>query len=172
VFFCTNYDQEFADLFDHTRPPVEPTLYLCAQEKSHHRTGWAHDEPVFVMVNAPCETPGAPTPDAVWDAVQETALLRARRASLFTEEDTVVWSRTPADLAHRFPGSNGSLYGAASNDTFAAFRRPPNQLHSVPGLFLATGSAHPGGGMPLALRSGVMAADAVGPPTDAAVETP
>lgn len=172
VFFCRDYDQEFADLFDHERPPVEPTLYLCAQEKSHGRTGWTQEEPVFVMVNAPCERPDAPTPDAVWAGVEDTALQRARDAGLFAPDDAVVWSRTPADLAQQFPGSNGSLYGAASNDAFAAFRRPPNQLHTVPGLFLATGSAHPGGGMPLALRSGVMAAEAVGAPASVPAEAP
>ncbi len=172
VFFCSDYDQEFADLFDHVRPPVEPTLYLCAQEKSHGRAGWTEEEPVFVMVNAPCESPTVPTPDAVWAEVEQTALQRARSAGLFAQDDPVVWSRTPVDLARQFPGSNGSLYGAASNDTFAAFRRPPNQIHRVPGLFLATGSAHPGGGMPLALRSGVLAAEAVGAPAAAPLDIP
>ncbi len=55
-------------------------------------------------------------------------------------------------------GSRGRLYGAASNDPFAAFRRPPNRLDKLPGLYLASGSAHPGGGMPLAIQSGAAAA--------------
>lgn len=161
VFFCRDYDQEFADIFDRDRPPVEPTLYLCAQEVAHGRAGWANEEPVFLMVNAPSEPPGRARPAAVWEAVQQTALDRAQNAGIFDVDDEVVWTRTPADLARRFPGSNGGLYGAASNDAFAAFRRPPNRIDSVPGLFLATGSAHPGGGMPLAVRSGLAATEAV-----------
>ena len=163
VLFCTDYDQEFADIFDRDRPPVEPTVYLCAQERAHGRTGWPAHEPVFLMVNTPPEPePGrGPSDPAVWETVEATALGRLRGAGLLGPDDAVVWRRTPTDLARSFPGSRGSLYGAASNDPFAAFRRPSNRLGRVPGLYLATGSAHPGGGMPLALRSGTQAALAV-----------
>ena len=85
-------------------------------------------------------------------------LQTARGASLLSSEDALVWSRTPAGLAEQFPGSRGSLYGAASNDWTSAFRRPANTVAHVPGLFLASGSAHPGGGVPLALQSGRAAA--------------
>ena len=44
----------------------------------------------------------------------------------------------------------------------AAFRRPRNTAPGVPGLFLASGSAHPGGGMPMAMLSGIAAARAAG----------
>jgi len=161
VLFCTDYDQEFADIFDRDRPPVEPTVYLCAQERAHGRAGWDHHEPLFAMVNTPPEPEAAPRDPAIWSAVEATALARLRGAGLVEADDAVVWRRTPTDLARLFPGSRGSLYGAASNDPFAAFRRPANRLAGVPGLYLATGSAHPGGGMPLALRSGTQAALAV-----------
>jgi phytoene dehydrogenase-like protein len=69
------------------------------------------------------------------------------------------WRRTPTQLAADFPGSRGAIYGAASNDRFAAFKRPPNRVSGVPGLYLASGSAHPGGGLPMVALSGLAAAD-------------
>ena len=70
----------------------------------------------------------------------------------------VRWERHPRDLAAVFPDTHGALYGIASNSRFAAFLRPRNRVHSVPGLYVATGSAHPGGGVPLCLLSGRQAA--------------
>jgi phytoene dehydrogenase-like protein len=49
----------------------------------------------------------------------------------------------------------------SSNSPLAAFRRPPNRVRGVRGLYLASGSAHPGGGVPLCLLSGRAAAEAV-----------
>jgi phytoene dehydrogenase-like protein len=76
-------------------------------------------------------------------------------------DDAVVWQRTSGGLADRFFGSRGSLYGAASNTRQSAFARAPNAVTRVPGLYLASGTAHPGGGVPLCLQSGLLAARAV-----------
>lgn len=86
---------------------------------------------------------------------------RLLRARLCDPDDALVFERTPADLAARFPGSRGSLYGMASNSPLSAFRRPPNRVRGVRGLYLASGSAHPGGGVPLCLLSGRAAARAL-----------
>jgi 1-hydroxycarotenoid 3,4-desaturase len=127
VLFPEVYDEEFADLFDRDRPPADPTVYLCAQDLAHGRTGWGAAMPLFLMANAPPEP------------------VQGRRG----------------ELAQRFPGSRGSLYGAASNTQLAAFQRPPNRVAALPGLYLASGSAHPGGGMPMVTQSGRAAAAAV-----------
>lgn len=163
LFPARAYVQEFADLFDHRRPPVDPTVYVCAQEACHGRPGWADEEPLFFMVNAPAEPSGGSDASA-WPVVESTALGRLRESNLISGTDTVVWRRTPTELAARFPGSRGALYGAASNSAFSAFRRPANTVSRVRGLYLASGSAHPGGGMPLCLQSGRQAAAEIGPP--------
>lgn len=159
VLFPRDYDEEFADIVDRDRPPVEPTVYLCAQERCHGTTGWADAEPVFVMANAPAEPVGAARSPEVWAELEDTVRRRLRMAGLWADDDTLVWRRTPADLAAVFPGSRGAIYGAASNDRFAAFKRPPNRVSALPGLYLASGSAHPGGGLPMVALSGLAAAD-------------
>lgn len=147
VLFAMPYEREFADLFDERRAPADPTVYVCAQEPAHARTGWAHEEALFAMINAPAGCTDV-------SASRARALERLEAAGIAGE---VVWERDPAGLAARFPGSAGSLYGAASNTRTAAFRRPANRA-PVPGLYLASGSAHPGGGVPMVLQSGRTAA--------------
>ncbi|MFK7985953.1 MAG: phytoene desaturase family protein [Sandaracinaceae bacterium] len=161
VLFPRDYVQEFADIFDHGRAPSDPTVYLCAQGAAHQRAGWPDAEAVFLMANAPAEPERGTSDAASWDRMRETVLDKLRSAGLMQEGDELVWERTPIDLAARFPGSRGALYGAASTSRTAAFKRPANRVRGVPGLYLASGSAHPGGGMPLCALSGRAAATAI-----------
>ncbi|MEO0603107.1 MAG: FAD-dependent oxidoreductase, partial [Myxococcota bacterium] len=159
VFMPTPYLDEFRDLFERDRPPERPAVYVCDQTQCHGLAGWDDGRgPVFLMANAPAEPLSGTRPDDVWQTLEARVLDTARSSGLIADDDPLVWRRTPTGLAERFPGSRGSLYGAASNDWTSAFRRPANEVADVPGLYLASGSAHPGGGVPLALQSGRAAA--------------
>jgi len=161
VLFPRRYEDEFIDIFDRDRPPLDPTVYLCAQEPCHGRVGWIDDEPVFVMANAPAEPERHARPPETWTRLEDRVLASLQQAELVGPGDSVVWRRTPTDLARRFPGSRGSIYGAASNSLSSAFRRAPNRISGLGGLYLASGSAHPGGGVPMAALSGVAASAAL-----------
>lgn len=154
VLFPARYEDEFVDLFERRRVPEDPTVYACAQRVCHGRAAWPDGEPVFVMVNAP--------PDEAGDlaAMDGAVLARLRAAGLAADGDRVVWRRTPRELAARFPGSGGALYGAAHDGPMTSFRRAGNRVPGVRGLYLAGGSVHPGGGLPLAALSGRAAARA------------
>lgn len=154
VVFPSDYLQEFADIFDRKVVPRDPTVYVCAQEVAHGRVGWGNDEPLFAMANAPS---WAGLGDGASD-LHEKMTERLSMRDIISAGAEAVWSRSPRDLAQRFPGSDGSLYGPASNDKWAAFRRSPNAIKKVPGLFVASGSAHPGGGLPMVAQSGRHAA--------------
>ncbi len=168
MFFPRDYHREFADIFEADRPPEEPTLYLCAQSRAHARAGWPGDdaspagyEPIFVMANAPAEPPQGARDPAVWDALKARVEARLGRGGLADESDEFIWVRTPTDLARTFPGTRGAIYGGSSNGRASAFQRPPNRVSRLPGLYLASGGAHPGGGMPLCVQSGRAAAAAL-----------
>ncbi|MFM2244127.1 MAG: phytoene desaturase [Pseudomonadota bacterium] len=159
VLFPVDYTEEFADIFDRDRPPQDPTVYLCAQARCHGRAGWPGAEPVFLMANAPAEPAAGPRDPAVWAALEARVEERLRAAGLWGADDRLLWRRDPGQLAAQLPGSRGAIYGAASNDRFAAFKRPPNRVGGLGGLYLASGSAHPGGGLPMVALSGLAAAD-------------
>ncbi|MDZ7766225.1 MAG: hypothetical protein U5K00_17690 [Melioribacteraceae bacterium] len=55
----------------------------------------------------------------------------------------------------------GSIYGISSNNKMAAFLRQQNKSKEYEGLYFCGGSAHPGGGIPLVLLSGKLAAEKV-----------
>jgi phytoene dehydrogenase-like protein len=69
---------------------------------------------------------------------------------------------SPADLEVRTRSVGGAIYGTSSNGARAAFLRPANRA-PVPGLFLAGGSSHPGGGLPLVAMSAAITAELIGP---------
>lgn len=161
VLFPDHYLAEFADIFDRGQLPRTPTVYACAQGSAHGREGWPDAEPLFVMVNAPPVTEAGASNRAAIADVRDYALRSLRTAGLIADTDPIVWERDPAGLANRFPGSAGSIYGASSNSIWSAFRRPGNRVRGVRGLYLASGSAHPGGGVPLCVQSGMLAADAL-----------
>lgn len=160
VLFPKEYDKEFQDLFDFERAPRDPAIYLCAQSLCHGRDRWRDAEPLFVMANAPAEPSREPRPGKPWQHLKDRVLARLQAAGLIDPSDPMLWQRTPSDLAQQFPGSRGALYGSASNSMFSAFQRPCNEVSKVPGLYLASGSAHPGGGLPLCALSGAAAAQA------------
>lgn len=152
VAFPPAYLDEFRDLFDRRQTPVEPTVYTCALARAHGRGDWGESEPLFAMINAPAFRP-EDRPN--W---QSLARQRLTAADLLHPDDPLVWERTPQELGARFPDTGGAIYGASSSSLFAAFKRPPNRIDRLSGLYLAGGSAHPGGGVPLCIQSGSQAA--------------
>ena len=65
---------------------------------------------------------------------------------------------TPEDFCALYASNQGSIYGVSSNRKTTAFRRLPNRSRLLDGLYFAGGSVHPGGGIPLVILSGKMAA--------------
>jgi phytoene desaturase len=66
---------------------------------------------------------------------------------------------TPAHLAQHTGAWRGALYGASSNNRWAAFRRPHNHHPRLRGLYFTGGTTHPGGGVPMVMLSGKVAAE-------------
>ncbi len=78
-------------------------------------------------------------------------------------EDSIEYEQiiTPEDFEKTYNANRGSIYGVSSNGIFSAFLRVPNRSRQIKNLYFVGGATHPGGGMPLVLLSGKMAAEMI-----------
>jgi phytoene desaturase len=162
IFFSGDYPAEFRALFTERRPAPDPTIYVCLSSRTDPTQAPPGGGNLFVLVNAPALTPAADW--AAWAGPYRARILdRLEAAGLSDLRRHIVVERilTPADFAGRFNAFGGALYGFSSNHRQAAFRRPANRAPGLPGLFFVGGSAHPGGGIPLALLSARLVVGAV-----------
>jgi len=157
IFFSGDYRREFEELRQGACP-VDPTVYVyrsCGYVRSDAPVG---HENWHVMVNAP--------PDTGQDWRAEVERTRGRILSrlgsaldmdpaLAIVEEGLL---TPPQIETRTGSHRGSLYGPASHGATATFLRQPNRSRDIAGLYFCGGSVHPGGGMPLAMLSGALAA--------------
>jgi len=160
IFFSADYHREFEQIFREKRAPDDPTVYVAITSRFDSGDAPAGAENWFVLVNMPYHCPGAVEPNV--DSVRRSVLEKLQRNGLDLSGriscETVI---TPADLEQRYGGNCGSIYGISSNSRSMAFRRPANRSRAVRGLYFAGGACHPGGGIPLVLLSGKMAADLI-----------
>ncbi len=156
ILFCRDYRREFEELFRRKKPLAEPTVYVSAPAKCEAAMAPADKEGWFVLVNAP----SGDGEGNVWHGYDEEIVRLLRDGPLRLEPSDVLWrwTRGPHDFQQTFNAWKGALYGASSNRLSAAFRRVPNAGRAR-GLYFAGGSAHPGGGIPLVLLSGTIAAE-------------
>ena len=67
----------------------------------------------------------------------------------------------PVKIELKTSSHQGALYGASSNNRFAAFLRHPNFSKQLKNLFFCGGSVHPGSGIPLSLLSAKIVSDQI-----------
>lgn len=68
---------------------------------------------------------------------------------------------TPLDYERRLLHPRGAIYGLQQETTASLCFRPSARSKSIKGLYLAGASTHPGGGVPLTVASGIIAADLI-----------
>jgi len=159
IFFSHDYRREFDDIFTHQRPPQDPTIYLSISSKtdpehvpSNSYANW------FVLVNAPALSDRfdwSTQAHAYRDLILDKLAQRGFDARPYILSETIL---TPADLASMNGAWRGALYGASANNKLSVFRRPHNRS-PIRNLYFAGGTTHPGGGVPMVMLSGKVAAE-------------
>jgi diapolycopene oxygenase len=157
VFFSADYQREFDELFQQKTIPTEPTIYLNISSKHARNDAPAGHENWFAMINTP--------PDAGQDWAALIPRARATMLRILSERlgvaiEPLITTESvlePRIIEARTSSVGGSLYGTASNSPWSAFFRHPNFSRRLRGLYFVGGSVHPGGGIPLCLRSAEIA---------------
>jgi phytoene desaturase len=155
IVFSRDYRNEFKELFSQRVIPDDATIYIANADASEQpqrlQQSW------FVMVNAPWREHDNDAGEHI-QALRERVVKRLQHFSLAPKKIVFEKILTPRDFAHRWYSNKGSIYGFSSNTPMAAFVRPANRNRYWRHLYFAGGSAHPGGGIPLVLLSGKLAA--------------
>ena len=157
IFFSSDYPREFEEIFEEGRPPCQPTIYVAITAKATSEDAPPGCENWFVLVNAPAQGPD-------WNWEREAAGYGLRLLDQLADQGFDIRHKieyqkilTPLDLERLTGARYGALYGASSNNRWAAFRRPHNRAPDVRGLYFAGGTTHPGGGVPMVTLSGKVA---------------
>lgn len=159
VFFSADYGAEFDEILRARRPPADPTLYVCAQDRpGRDAPRPAGPERFEIILNAPAEGDRHPLSEEEIARCTETCFARLEAAGL--RLSCAPRPTTPADFEALFPGTGGALYGRSPHGPLATFQRPTARSR-IPGLYLAGGGTHPGPGVPMATLSGRHAAAAI-----------
>ena len=167
VFFGADPRTEF-DPLHAGQPPVDPTLYLCAEDRGggHRPSG---PERFEIIMNGPPVHPRGDSQKEPPPCQTQMLTTLSHFGLTFAPGPTPRSLTTPSDFQTLYPGSAGSLYGRSPHGMMAAFHRPTART-ALPGLILTGGGAHPGAGIPMATLSGKHAAAAI--LTDPALTSP
>ncbi len=161
IFFSKEYKNEFEYIFKEGKLSSDPTVYINITSKMQANQSPEGKENWFVMVNAPANK--GQNWEELKKVLRENILLKLSRmlgedigAQIETEH-----TLDPIMIEQQTASYMGSLYGTSSNSKFAAFLRHANFTSSIKGLYFCGGSVHPGGGIPLCLKSAKIVSDLI-----------
>ena len=152
IFFSSNYKAEFDALFGTNTFPEDPTIYIHISSSVNKEDAPAGAQNWFVMLN----TPAGLSPTAEQKAAFKTLILKriAQQFGVDLQNHILFEHTWDARGIETDTGSvAGALYGASSNGMLAALRRHGNMQKQYPNLYFCGGTVHPGGGIPLVLKS-------------------
>jgi phytoene desaturase len=162
IFFSDDYPAEFASIFETNTLPEDPTVYVCATSRTDATQAPAGGENLFILINAPYTSEKVDWfnerfdyPEKIIDRLENAGLEGLRESIRFRQ---II---TPEDFEKKYRANRGSIYGVSSNGILSAFMRVPNMAKDIENLYFVGGATHPGGGMPLVLLSGKMAAELI-----------
>jgi len=161
IFFSKEYKNEFEYIFKEGKLSSDPTVYINITSKMQANQSPVGKENWFVMVNAPANK--GQNWEELKKVLRENILVKLSRmlaedigAQIETEH-----TLDPILIEQQTASYMGSLYGTSSNSKFAAFLRHANFTSSIKGLYFCGGSVHPGGGIPLCLKSAKIVSDLI-----------
>lgn len=160
IIFSDNYNKEFREIFDDKKIPEDPTVYVHISSKVKKDDAPEGGENWFVMINTPA---GIEITDEAIDQSRRLVqnklekVLNKNISSHIIFED--VWQNAHIE---KLTGSvGGAIYGPASNELLSTFKRHDNKSEKYKNVYFVGGTVHPGGGIPLVLRSAKIVSDLI-----------
>ena len=162
IFFTKDYKKEFDSIFRLKNINNDPTIYInitSKREPGVHAP--AEKENWFVMINVASDV--RMSEESFIKACRQNVLAKLGRilnenVENLIETEDVLHPKMIEELTSSYLGA---LYGTSSNSKRAAFFRHPNFSKDIRHLYFTGGSVHPGGGIPLCLKSAKITTDII-----------
>lgn len=161
--FSRDTNEEYDAIYTKGEPAPDPTCYVCAPTCTETAVAPAGGEALYILVHTPFLRDRHDW-STMLPEYRDVILKKLERTGGFKDiEKRIVFESalTPVNIHERYAVLQGAIYGLASHGRFFGAFKPGNRSRDLKGLYLAGGSAHPGPGMPMALMSGWIAADAL-----------
>jgi phytoene desaturase len=157
IFFANDYKEEFNNI-RLGELSEDLTVYVHVSSKLVKDDAPVGKECWFVMVN----TPAKEISEEKVQIIRESILIKLSKilnkdiATLIELEEVF----TPQIIERDTSSYKGALYGMHSNSLSHMMSRPKNRS-KIPGVYYAGGTVFPGGGIPLCMSSGKLAAQKI-----------
>ncbi|MBV9963121.1 MAG: phytoene desaturase [Parafilimonas sp.] len=161
IFFSKNYKAEFNSIFEDKKIYDDPTIYINITSKMEPEHAPSGKENWFVMINVASNEQASD--EATINLCRKNILAKLNRI-LKTDIEPLIETEAvlhPKLIEAQTASYAGALYGTSSNSRKAAFMRHPNFSNKIQRLYFAGGSVHPGGGIPLCLKSAKIASELI-----------
>jgi phytoene desaturase len=155
ILFSKNYENEFSQIFEQGILPDDPTIYINITSKINSQHAPKDCENWFVMVNTPANLE-IDNQDNI-EKIKKVIIKKIEEKIGENLSKLIIYENilTPKSLSTNTGSYLGSLYGDNQNSLNAIVNRKKNTDPNYNNLYYVGGTVHPGGGMPLALRSGI-----------------
>jgi phytoene desaturase len=163
IVLSERYDEVLADICVHKRLPRDPAMHVCIPTRTDPSLAPPGHDVVYVLV--PCPNAQA---DIDWETegplLRERVLAKLEASGLPGLRESIVFEKsfTPPEFEAVYGCYAGAAYSGLS-PTFmqSAYFRPHSRSEEVADLYFVGASTHPGGGVPIVLTSGRLAAEEI-----------
>jgi diapolycopene oxygenase len=161
-FFSRDQKRFFQTIHEQKRLPDDPTIYVVCPTRTDPTLAPADHEIVKILPHLPYVQDQPFTADD-YEQLKQRVIEKLERMGLEgLREDTVVEQvLTPDDIEQMYRSNRGSIYGVVADWRRNFGFKGPKKSSKYKNLFFVGGSVNPGGGTPMVVLSGQLAADQI-----------
>jgi phytoene desaturase len=162
IILPQEYKQATDQIFVEGRLPDKPLLYVCCPTKTDASLAPEGGEAIYVLCIVP-NLNGKVDWAAELPGFRKKILDQFLANGIEIREDQIALERhfAPQDFKDLYGSQNGTAFGLAPDFFQSAAFRPAIKSRDVKGLYHVGASTHPGGGIPMVLTCGRLAAEQI-----------
>lgn len=163
ILLTQNYKQSADQIFVEGRLPDQPLLYVCCPSKSDASLAPEGGEALYVLALVPNLNGKVEWSPATAANFRKKIFEQFRANGVELREEDIVLERqfTPEDFKSLYGNHVGNAFGLSPDFFQSAAFRPSIKSKDVDGFYHVGASTHPGGGIPMVLTCGRLAAEQI-----------